>query len=245
MILYGTLALCALGAAFLVYRHDLYDREPVWLLALTAVLGAVAMTLAGFVESWAITASGATSRPSIAALAALVEEVAKVLVVVGLALRARKAFNDPLDGLIYGSLVGLGAAVEESLHYLRGEPRRPSLLPPVEVVRIFGHLVMGGIGSFALGMAAVGRKAWPFVLTGTLGAATFLHWAWDWLSLSAADEGRLGPRQSLIGVAIMAGGLALYATLTAVGSEWSHRLFAPDRPSLLWGWPFTRTGRKI
>ncbi len=47
MILYGTLALCALGAALLVYRHDLYDREPPWLLLVTVGLGASAMNLAG------------------------------------------------------------------------------------------------------------------------------------------------------------------------------------------------------
>jgi RsiW-degrading membrane proteinase PrsW (M82 family) len=111
VILYGTLALCALGAAFIVYRNDLYDREPAWLLALTAGLGGTAMWLAGLVESWTLDWSGLTSRPAIAALAAAVEETAKVLVVAAVALSARKAFNDPLDGLIYGSLAGLGMAL--------------------------------------------------------------------------------------------------------------------------------------
>jgi RsiW-degrading membrane proteinase PrsW (M82 family) len=245
VILYGTLALCALGAAFIVYRNDLYDREPAWLLALTAGLGGTAMWLAGLVESWTLDWSGLTSRPAIAALAAAVEETAKVLVVAAVALSARKAFNDPLDGLIYGSLAGLGMALEESVAYLRAEPRGPRILPPVELVRLCGHLVMGGIGAFALGMAATGRRAWPLALVGGLVAATSFHFAWDWLALSVADARELSPGNSVLGVVLMVAGLALYGTLTAIGSNWSHGTFDPDRPPRLWGWPFSPTGRKF
>ena len=245
MILYGTLGLCALGAAFLVYRHDLYDREPVPLLALSVVLGAALMALAGQAESWVLEWSGVTSRPGIAAVAAVVEEILKLVTVVGVALLARKQFNDPLDGLIYGSMAGLGMAIEESAFYLRHGPRRPEVLPPVELARICGHLVMGGIGGFGVGLAAIGKRAWPFALAGGFFAAMGLHFAWDWLAISALDGGGLDPRHTLLGVAIMTGGLALYGALTAIGSGWSHGLFAPNRPALLWGWPFNRAGRKI
>ena len=245
MILYGTLAACALGAAVLVYRHDLYDREPPWLLALAGGLGASLMPLAGHVEAWILAWSGVTSRAGIAALVSLVEEAFKLAAVVSLALAARRRFNDPLDGLVYGSMAGLGMAVEESLFYLQHGPRRHEVLPPVEVARICGHLVMGGIGAFGVGPAALRRRGWPFALAGGLLAATGLHFAWDWLALSAGDARDLAPRHALVGVVIMVFGLALYGTLTAVGSAWSHRLFAPGRPALLWGWPFSRTGRKI
>jgi len=33
-----------------------------------------------------------------------------------------REFNDPMDGLIYGRLIGLGMAVQESLLYLRLSP---------------------------------------------------------------------------------------------------------------------------
>jgi RsiW-degrading membrane proteinase PrsW (M82 family) len=245
VILYGTLALCALGAALLVYRHDLYDREPPWLLLVTVGLGASSMNLAGFVEARALAWSGFTSRAGIAALAALVEELAKVTVVVMVALCARKQFNDPLDGLIYGSMAGLGAAVEESVFYLRAEPLPAPGLAPVEAVRLSGHLIMGGIGGFALGMITIGRRAWPFALAAGLGGAIGLHFGWDLVSLSATDAGVLGPGQTLLAVALMLGGLSLYAALTALGSGWSHRLFAPERAETLWGWPFDRKGRKF
>lgn len=245
MILYGTLALCALGAALLVYRHDLYDREPPWLLLVTVGLGASSMNLAGFVETRALAWSGFTSRAGIASLAALVEELAKLLVVVMVALLARKQFNDPLDGLIYGSLAGLGAAVEESVFYLRTEALPSAGLPPVEAVRLCGHLIMGGIGSFALGMAVVGKRTWPLAFVAGLGAAIGLHFGWDSVAMSATSGGELGPGATLLAMALMLGGLGLYAALTAIGSGWSHRLFAPDRPATLWGWPFDRKGRKF
>ena len=245
MILYGTLALSALGAALLVYRHDLYDREPAPLLALSVGLGAALMALAGQAESWILGWSGITSRAGITGLAAVLEEALKLLAVVGVALAARKQFNDPLDSLIYGSMAGLGMAIEESVFYLRHGPRRPAVLPPVELARICGHLVMGGIGGFGVGLAAIRRRAWPFALAGGLFAAMGLHFAWDWLATSVLDAGRLGPHDTLLGVAIMTGGLALYGTLTVIGSAWSHGLFAPDRPARLWGWPFNRAGRKI
>jgi len=245
VILYGTLALCTLGAALLVYRHDLYDREPPWLLLVTVGLGASGMNLAGLVEAWALAWSGVTSRAGIAALAALVEEVAKLTVVVMVAVCARKQFNDPLDGLIYGSMAGLGAAVEESVFYLRTAALPAPGLAPIEAVRICGHLVMGGIGGFALGMITVGRRAWPLALAAGLGSAIGLHFGWDFVAMSATDGGDLGPHHTLLAVALMLGGLGLYAALTALGSEWSHRLFAPLLPATLWGWPFDRKGRKF
>jgi hypothetical protein len=203
------------------------------------------MALAGHAESWVLGWSDVTSRAGIAGLAAVLEEGLKLLAVVGVALVARKQFNDPLDGLVYGSMAGVGMAIEESVFYLRHGPRHHEVLPPVELARICGHLVMGGIGGFGVGLAAVHRRSWPVALAGGLGAAVGLHFAWDWLALSVADARDIGPRHSLAGVAIMVGGLALYGVLTALGSEWSHRLFAPGRPALLWGWPFNRAGRKI
>ena len=38
--------------------------------------------------------------------------------VVALALLIPSQFNDPMDGIIYGSLIGLGMAVLESIDYL-------------------------------------------------------------------------------------------------------------------------------
>lgn len=100
VILYSTLGLCALAAAFVVYRHDLYDREPLPLLGLTIALGAGAIGLAGRAEEWTFAALRLASPRAIAAVVALLEELGKLAVVTAIALAARRAFNDPMDGIV-------------------------------------------------------------------------------------------------------------------------------------------------
>ena len=53
-MLYATLAVCAVLAGLLIYRYDLYDREP-WYMALIAVgLGAAAMLALSEIETWTL-----------------------------------------------------------------------------------------------------------------------------------------------------------------------------------------------
>jgi RsiW-degrading membrane proteinase PrsW (M82 family) len=159
-----------------------------------------------------------------ALLAAVVEELAKLGVVAAIALVDRRHFNDPLDGLVYGSLAGLGAAVEESVAFLRSASHAPTLLPGSEVVRIAGHLVMGGMGAFGLGALRLGRpRAWTWVLSG-LAAAVTLHFLWDWNSLRAITNRRT--LEALPAVGLMLGGLVVWRRLVTIGLRWSKAVFA-------------------
>jgi RsiW-degrading membrane proteinase PrsW (M82 family) len=238
VLLYFSLGLCALAAACLVYHYDMYDREPRALLALAVGLGAGAMATAGILEEWTFRGERITGELAIAATAALEEESLKLLVVGVIALLFRRDFNDPMDGLIYGSMSGLGMALEESIHLLRASHATGPFPPPVELVRLFGHVVMGGISGFPLGLARVGRPRWPWALLGCVLAAIGLHSAWDWLSLTAPASGELRPGQAALGSLLMLAGMALYGALVDFGSHRSHDLFAPDQPDRLWGWPF-------
>ena len=224
MILYATLALCAAFTGVVVYRYDLYDREPWPLLLLCATLGAGAMTTAGRVESVAFRSWPHQGDAATALLAAAIEELGKVGVVAAIALLDRRDFNDPLDGLIYGSVAGLGAALEESVGFLRGAAHTPALLPGSEVVRIAGHLVMGGIGAFGLGALRLRRpRAWAWLLS-SFAAAVALHFLWDWMSLSPVEQAL----QALRASALMLGGLLLWRRLVTIGLSWSQAVFAPS-----------------
>ena len=225
MILYLSLGLCATGAAYLVYRHDLYDREPWFLLLLTTALGALAINVAGRLEEWTFASPRFSGTTAQAAAAATYEELGKVAVVAGVMLFAPRWFNDPMDGIVYGSMSGLGMAIEESVASLRGLPHG-ALLPPEEVVRICGHLVMGGLGGFALGMAWLRRKGWPAAVLGGFLAAFTLHFGWDLLAASAEAHGPSLPR-TLGRVAVMLAGLVAFGLLLELGSRWSRDLFAP------------------
>jgi RsiW-degrading membrane proteinase PrsW (M82 family) len=179
-----------------------------------------------------------TGVPGIAAVAAVQEELAKLAVVAIIAFVAPRQFNDPMDGLIYGSMAGLGMAVEESSYFLRHPPFAGTALPPTELVRICGHLVMGGIGGFPLGMARMRMKRWPSALVLCFGAAVGMHFAWDWDALAAEDV--VSPWRTGALVLLVLSGLGLYGALVELGCGWSRQVFAPGSAERLWGWPFRR-----
>lgn len=237
MILYATLGLCALGAAALVYGYDLYDREPKLALLAAAGLGALTMALA---EPLEVLTFGLFEEPGlllVAAVASLEEEALKLLVVVIFAVFARRIFNDPMDGLIYGSLAGLGAALEEGVAVMRRGAAGGTFLPPEELVRLCGHLVFGGIGGFGVACARLRRAGWPWALTLGFGAAVALHFGWDVLALRSEPLAARATLDTLMGAALMLGGLLLYGRLVVVASAWSQRVFSPGRVRRLGGWP--------
>ena len=158
MALYIALALCACLFALLVYRYDLYEREPWYMLVLAVALGYVAMRAAGFLELIAL--RYVETHVAIAAVAAFLEELSRFVMVVAIAVIFPRQFNDPMDGIVYGSMIGLGMAVEESF-YLLGLLGTPSpLVLPVEIVRLLGHLVMAGILGFGVGLARTDVFGW-------------------------------------------------------------------------------------
>jgi RsiW-degrading membrane proteinase PrsW (M82 family) len=236
MILYIAVALSACLAAALVYRYDLYNREPWYLLALAAALGALAMHGAGVLETLSL---GFADGPIIrAAVAAACEELARLAVVSAIALMFRSDFDDPMDGIIYGSIVGLGMALEESFYLLNLMRAKNVLLLPVELVRLLGHLVLGGIAGFGVGIAAMRIPGWPAVLARFFGIALALHFAWDWIAQASPDGESLPAGQSLLAIAVMLAGFLAYGWIVVEGARLSRVRFASARARSLWGWPF-------
>ncbi len=235
MSLYVAVCLSAFLAAILVYRYDLYNREPWYLILLAAGLGFGAMRLLAPAELWALGLVDAQAAR--AAVAALAEETVRLAVVFAIALVFPRDFDDPMDGIIYGSLIGLGMAAEESLHFLQARSASELLLFPQEIMRLLGHLVMGGIGGFGVGIGRTGRPGWRRALLLTFGAAIALHFSWDWVSL-ATDGTTLSKGLALVAAAIMLAGIGIYGALVVVGSRLSRARFAPGSARGLWGFPF-------
>jgi RsiW-degrading membrane proteinase PrsW (M82 family) len=237
VVLYAAVLLCGALAALLVYRYDLYDREPWPALLAAALAGALVMRLAERLERLVLERH---SHDLIAAAtAALVEELLRLALVVLIAAVLRRTFDDPLDGLVYGSLAGLGMGAEESLALLGRLAERSTALLPVEVVRLLGHLVMGGITGFGVGMARMRLPRWGGWLAGTVAASIALHFAWDLIALGIPASSAAALTRSLLGASLMLAGMLLYGALVVIGSAASREVFAPLSARTLWGWPFT------
>lgn len=228
MILYLTLALCAIGMGYQAYRYDLYDREPLRAVLVAIALGMLMMWVAGRVQVGVMTALGPYAAGSwntvMAAVAGLTEEAAKLSVVVFIALVSRRWFNDPMDGIVYGSFAGLGAAIEESISLL-GFPGPSEYLPAQEPVRLMGHLVMGGIGGFGVGFLRFSPR-WPLLLIGGFAFAALIHALWDVIAFDAGDRGRMAPWHIAGSVIIMAAGFVAYRWMVLKAGGRSRDVFA-------------------
>jgi RsiW-degrading membrane proteinase PrsW (M82 family) len=106
-----------------VWWLDRYEKEPLWLLALAFLWGAVpAAIISIFLEVlidvpiMALGSKGLVSNlASVSVSAPLVEESAKGIALIGLVLVFQREFDDVLDGIIYGAMIGFGFAFTENL----------------------------------------------------------------------------------------------------------------------------------
>jgi RsiW-degrading membrane proteinase PrsW (M82 family) len=234
VILYATLAACALFTGWVVVRYDLYDKEPVRALATAVASGAVLMFLAGRAQVALIHLGVDHWHEWLGTwyylvLAGVFEELAKVASVGVVAMVFRRHFNDPIDGLIYGAFAGLGAALEESVWLLGFDVASP-FLPWQEPVRLAGHLVMGGIGGWGMG-ALTGRPGPArWMIPASLSAAVGLHILWDVAAFEGArlhlEAGGAPAWTTGMAMAIMLGGMLIFRALVGRGSRMSAGRFA-------------------
>lgn len=106
----------------LVWWMDRYEREPLRLLAFLFLCGAVPCAGVALFAHFALSFLATHSLPvlvnepiSVVILAPLIEETIKILPI--LLIRNHNDFNNPTDGIVYGSAVGFGFAMTENLFY--------------------------------------------------------------------------------------------------------------------------------
>jgi RsiW-degrading membrane proteinase PrsW (M82 family) len=188
MLVYVTLFACAALMVLLVRRYDLYEREPWYMVLVAVALGVALMWTAGQVED-VILGRVRLAPEQLAAKAAIVtavEEFAKMSVVLIVATVFRRYFTDPLDGIVYGTLGGIGMAVEESLMYLSLAMDKDAATLGAEIVRLFAHSLMGGLLGFAVGLtlrpAGPGRKRKILLPATCVAVAVTVHFCWDYIA---------------------------------------------------------------
>lgn len=241
IFLFASLVLSAVLIGMLVYRYDLYDREPWPLVGTTVLAGAAAMKFISRAELATVELLGPTEHPEmlLEAVAAIEEEAVRFAIVLGVAVLASRHFNDPLDGLVYGSFAGLGMGIEESLHFafLGGAPSLAT--GAAALIRLLGHAVLGGIGGFGVGVLRFRLPRWPSYLLGCLALAILLHFSWDWIVVSSSTFQESSRWPVALALAVMLTGLFAFGRLVLTGAEWSRQVFAPVRARSIWRWPFS------
>ena len=107
--------------SLLIWWLDRYEKEPLWLIVVAFLWGslpAIGLSIL-FEVGLQVPLAESPIGPDVAAwgLAALVEEPIKALALIGLFVFMRHEFDGPLDGIVYGSLVGFGFSMTENLLY--------------------------------------------------------------------------------------------------------------------------------
>lgn len=148
----------------LLWWLDRYEKEPLHLLIVTFVWGAVPALLLALVTEIAIdplSREFAGPNAQVTIIAPVVEELLKALVLIALFLFARREFNGVLDGIIYGALVGFGFAMSENiLYFVSYSDQLVSVWLLRAVVFGFNHAFFTSIVGIALGMVRYEQRRW-------------------------------------------------------------------------------------
>lgn len=189
------LALVPLTGVLLAVRVvDRWEPEPRSLILLAVLWGAVAaVVIALGVDlgiSIALGSADSAGREAFSAVvqAPIVEELAKGLGVLLIFATARRAFDGPVDGVVYGALVGAGFAFTENIIYFAASMAEGGVADTAMtffvrgILSPFAHVMFTAVTGYALGRAA--RRGVPTSaalgswLAGMVGAAA-LHALWN------------------------------------------------------------------
>jgi RsiW-degrading membrane proteinase PrsW (M82 family) len=136
--------------------------------------------------------------------AALPEELLKFLVVAGYCMR-HKAFDERMDGMVYGAVASLGFAAMENVLYVSGADLALAVSRALTAVPC--HAFLGAIMGFYVGQARFDSKNRGRYLALGLGMAIILHGLYDF-PLLTIRELNVGGRKHSLGEIVLVSGLS-------------------------------------
>jgi RsiW-degrading membrane proteinase PrsW (M82 family) len=162
-----------IASLILIWFLDRFEKDPIWLLTLVFLWGAVPSVIISLVfevlmglplpylmDAW----SADVFMGSI--VAPVVEESAKALALLAVFALLRHHLDDILDGIIFGALVGIGFAWVEDIMYCCGAASEGGFeaLTFVFVLRVFvfglNHAFFTALTGIGFGIAKVVRSCW-------------------------------------------------------------------------------------
>ena len=181
------LLISAIAPVFLViiyiYIKDKYEKEPKRLMLIAFLLGAIVSiiitSLLYYVFDYILPLDDHTSLLQLFIKAffvvALTEEFSKYVIVRYFA-QARKAFNEPFDGIVYAVMVSMGFAATENIVYVFESGFETALLRAITAIP--AHATFGILMGYFMGKAKFSNNKIVLNLTGLLLAVIF-HGAYD------------------------------------------------------------------
>ncbi len=222
-----------------VWLFDRYDREPLPLVAAVLTWGAIpAPFLALVIESGIAAFLGLhfgglqLQWLQSTLVAPAVEEILKGAAILAVILFSDQ-FDNPTDGVVYGTAVGLGFAVSENLFYELGavvsSPHNATSLVILRTLTSAGvHAVSSSVLGGALGIAYLSRRRvarWTAACTGLLGGI-LIHAGWNGAVGRMALFDQKGP--FVAAVSALPAVYALYIGVLAMFLQWEHRLLVRE-----------------
>ena len=186
----------------IVYWADRYEKEPFWLLSAAFLWGAIPSIVVAFIFNTALSipiyvilGDGlAAEAASAAIIAPLVEESIKGALLLGIFLFWRHEIDSPLDGIIYGAMVGLGFGMVENVYYFINQYNAGGL--EAMTVNIFfravifglNHALFSGFTGLGIAIARLSPNTAVKFIAPILGwgTAVFLHFLHN-LTVSIGD----------------------------------------------------------
>ena len=223
---------------FAVWWIDRFDREPIHLVALVFLWGASVapaasvMSLAALENAlrWDPASSGPGGLAAVSLAGPFAEELFKAIGVLLVVFLTSK-FDNPTDGLVYGTAVGLGFAVSENVVYGIGTGVAVDTVPMVLLTVVGRTLLSAGIhavcsavfGGF-LGCAILSRRKLVRFGAVAFGFATAvaIHGLWNFtLTVVGPFAADGSPRSWLIALPAL---YLLYGATLAAFLLWEHHI---------------------
>ena len=220
LLLLAAATLPSVAIAYWIYHQDAHEKEPAKMLLWAFLCGCASTIPAIFLQSFIKGWENSNSLYATAIFAfcgvALTEELSKYIIFRRF-LYPTKDFNEPIDGIVYGVMVGLGFATLENVMYVfSAENGGFSTALARGFTAVPAHAAFGVLMGAYLGLAKFfPEKATIYSIIG-LGLAIFFHGAYDFFLMQQVYEG-----MAILAIFILIWSITMSRKLIKLGQDMS------------------------